>query len=195
MRTGRAPLHRQQGMAYMWLVVILLVMSVLLGRTTELAATQAERDREADLLYVGRLYRQAIKSYIERGPGGTKAYPKELSDLVSDKRFPQPVRHIRKLYPDPITGNAEWGVLGAPGGGILGVYSKSEKKPFKQSGFVEDELPFENQQRYSDWKFLAQPVAPQSTTNPTTPTQPGGNNLPSPLPPPKPGPKALPGDG
>ncbi|WP_137939777.1 type II secretion system protein [Chitinivorax sp. B] len=182
-------------MAYMWLVVILLVMSVLLGRTTEMAATQAERDREADLLYVGRLYREAIRSYIERSPGGAKAYPKELADLVQDKRFPQPVRHLRKLYPDPITGSTEWGVLGAPGGGILGIFSKSEKKPYKQTGFVDEEVPFENQQRYSDWKFVAQPVAPQQP-NPTTPTpqKPGAPSPPLPPVTPKGGPASLPGD-
>ena len=46
-----------------------------------------------------------------------------------------PVRHLRRLYRDPITGQDEWGLVEAPGGGVMGVYSRSEDEPIKSGNF------------------------------------------------------------
>ena len=46
-----------------------------------------------------------------------------------------PVRHLRRLYKEPITGQDEWGLVEAPGGGVMGVYSRSEDEPIKTGNF------------------------------------------------------------
>ena len=68
-----------------------------------------------------------------------------------------PVRHLRKLYRDPITGEEEWGLVEAPGGGVMGVYSRSEDAPVKSGNFSPKNQEFNDQPRYSDWKFVHSP--------------------------------------
>ena len=45
------------------------------------------------------------------------------------------LRHLRRLYRDPLTGSADWGVVKGPDGGVIGVYSQAPGKPLKQDGF------------------------------------------------------------
>jgi hypothetical protein len=102
-------------------------------------------------------------------------YPKKLEDLVEDKRFPMPMRHLRRIYPDPITGTTDWGLVEMPNnGGIMGVYSKSEEKPIKQGNFIAARhQPFEDADSYKKWTFtysppgsgqIAAPTVAQTTT-------------------------------
>ncbi len=154
MQTGRVLLH-QAGLAYFWLMGILVVMGVMTGRAVEISATQAERQREADLLYVGNVYREAIRHYVEM-PGTNSKYPSRLEDLLMDPRFLQPVRHLRQIYPDPETGQRDWAVVGAPGGGIMGVHSISTRKPHKLADFSEADADFTDKQTLAEWVFVYQ---------------------------------------
>ena len=81
------------------------------------------------------------------------AYPLRLDDLVLDPRGLKPARHLRRLYLDPITGQADWGLVRA-GGRIVGVYSLSMAQPLRQDGFDEDDASFKGASRYRDWVFL-----------------------------------------
>lgn len=119
----------------------------------ELASHAALREKEAELLFRGEQYRDAIASYYKK----EQRYPKALQDLLEDKRYPMPVRHLRRLYRDPITGDPDWGLVEAPGGGVMGVYSRSEEPPIKSGNFSPKNQEFSDQQRYSDWKFVHSP--------------------------------------
>ena len=68
-----------------------------------------------------------------------------------------PVRHLRRQYVDPMTGKANWGLVEAPGGGVKGVYSRSEDAPIKTGNFLLKNEEFENAERYADWKFVHSP--------------------------------------
>lgn len=57
-------------------------------------------------------------------------------------------------YPDPITGKTEWGIVQAPTGGIMGIYSLSEEKPIKLANFEVKDKEFEVKEKYADWKFV-----------------------------------------
>ena len=70
-------------------------------------------------------------------------YPQSLEQLLVDKRYPMPVRHLRRLYVDPMTGAADWAVVEAPGGGVMGVYSRSEAAPRKTGNFLLKDAEFE----------------------------------------------------
>ena len=70
-------------------------------------------------------------------------------------------RHLRHVFPDPITGSDKWGIVPAPDGGIAGVFSLSERSPLKTGGFTGADEKFENAERYSDWKFVYAPPAVQ----------------------------------
>jgi hypothetical protein len=103
-------------------------------------------------------------NYYAGTPAGKPRFPRALEDLVEDNRFPVPRRHLRRVYPDPLSGKADWALIDAPGGGIAGVHSRSEAKPLKIGNFAPPDVKFEGAERYSDWKFA---FVPRDTPLPT----------------------------
>ena len=91
------------------------------------------------MLFVGNQFRQAIRSYVQAGPG---QYPATLKDLLLDPRSPTPRRHLRRLFIDPITGKPDWGLVLAPEGGIMGVHSLSSREPLKRANFEPQDIHF-----------------------------------------------------
>lgn len=83
-----------------------------------------------------------------------QAYPMRLDDLLLDPRYPNPHRYLRKIWLDPITGSADWGLVQGPNGEIFGVYSRSQAKPIKQANFSLADAAFEGKDKYSDWQFV-----------------------------------------
>ena len=49
----------------------------------------------------------------------------------------------------------------APGGGIMGVYSKSEDAPIKTGAFSLANKTFADAKRYADWQFFYNPNPPK----------------------------------
>jgi type II secretory pathway pseudopilin PulG len=146
---------RQQGFTLMGALILIALMGAGLAAFGQIASHVAQREKEAELLFRGHQYRLAIEAYYNK----ERKYPRALAELVEDKRYPTPARHLRKLYPDPVTGQAEWGLVEAPGGGIMGVYSKSEAQPIKSGGFMLADTTFADATRYADWQFFYQPDA------------------------------------
>ena len=135
-----------------------------LALTGEIWSTSAQRDKEAELLYIGGEYRRAIERYyLNRGQ---RRYPRSLDDLIKDPREPATVRHLRKRYADPVTGKVEWGIVKAPDGGVMGVYSMSEQTPLKTANFRVANKAFEGSEKYSDWKFVFTPPQQAGATKP-----------------------------
>jgi type II secretory pathway pseudopilin PulG len=132
-----------------------------------------KRERETQLLFVGHEFRKAIRSYAA-GAGGAGTYPESLEDLLRDPRTPALKRHLRKIYVDPMTGKAEWGLVRSPEGkGILGVYSLSEDAPLKTGNFAEADKEFEGKTSYAEWKFGIRPVQAPKAALPGAPGTPG----------------------
>ncbi len=142
-------------------LMVVLVAVVVLGLSAGIAGTAwksiMQKAREEQLLFCGDQYRRAIGSYFSAGTAGG-AYPLNLEDLLKDPRYPGKVRHIRQLYPDPMTGG-DWELIADPGGRIRGVRSTSTARPFKTDGFPEAYVKFENAKTYHDWEFIFQPQA------------------------------------
>lgn len=161
----------QIGFTYLGVLILVAIMGVLLSLAGRVWHTESVREREAQLLFVGDQYRQAIRRYAEATPAGAARYPRALSDLLLDARRPEIERYLRRLYPDPITGSSEWGLVKAPDGGIAGVYSLSDAKPLKQANFPTADAAFDASGTYSDWQFV---YAPNSGAV-ATPARPASN--------------------
>jgi type II secretory pathway pseudopilin PulG len=157
------------GFTYIGLLIIVAGMGAGLAAIGELTSHTQQRARETELLFVGAQFRQAIAAYYERTPGAVKRYPQNLDDLVEDKRFPMPQRHLRRVYPDPITGQKNWGLMEAPGGGIMGVHSLSEVAPVKSGNFLTADQSFVDAAKYSEWRFFYTP--PVLNLNKATPAK------------------------
>ncbi len=145
--------QRQAGFSYLWVLLLVAILGVGLTVVVELETTAAQRDKEKELLAIGRQFRTALGRYYEvQMVGGKHLYPATLEELLQDSRIPGVRRHLRKIFVDPMTGKAGWGVVKL-GGRIVGVYSLSDKTPIKQDGFEADDLNFKGKEKYSDWKF------------------------------------------
>ncbi|WP_137823242.1 type II secretion system protein [Pseudomonas sp. D(2018)] len=149
MRTG------EQGFTYLGVLFLVMLMGMGLAGAGQLWSTASQRARERDLLWVGSQYAQALRSYYRVSPGVAQ-YPAALDDLLEDNRFPQTVRHLRRLYADPLTGNTDWGLIRSFDGRIAGVYSQSRQRPMKLAHFPAQWVEFEGMTRYADWRFVAE---------------------------------------
>lgn len=167
--------HRSRGVVLMGLVVLLALGGVAVTQFAESAATARQREREAELLWVGQQYRQAIESYYRASPGLNKHLPVSFDELLRDPRFPQPVRHLRRLYSDPMQPEAPWGLL-RRGSQIIGVYSQSEGVPLRRTGFAAGSESFEGAGQYSDWRFMFVPRAAPGPAGPA-PTRPTASSV------------------
>jgi hypothetical protein len=63
------------------------------------------------------------------------------------------LRHLRRIYPDPMTGKADW-VLVTAGERIVGVHSRSEHSSFKRY-FEDADAAFNGTEHYAQWVFRA----------------------------------------
>ena len=158
---------RADGFTYLVLLFAVAIAATGLAGTGIVWHTVQQREKEAELLFVGNQMRAAIASFYERSPGNLRRFPASFDELLKDPRFPTTVRHLRKLYRDPITGTTDWGMIIAPGGGIMGVYSESEAAPRKRADFDAPNRVFEERAKalrekmtYKDWQFAYTPVAP-----------------------------------
>jgi type II secretory pathway pseudopilin PulG len=144
---------KQRGFTYVGFLIFVAITGAGLAAFGEIASHATQREKEAELLFRGNQYQQAIASYYKK----ETRYPQSLEQLLEDKRYPMPVRHLRKRYPDPMTGEANWALVEAPGGGVMGVHSRSEDAPIKSGNFSIQNQGFEDAASYADWKFVHSP--------------------------------------
>jgi len=141
----------------LWLLFLVAGLGVSMAALGTLWHTAAQREKEKELLFVGDQYRRAIESFQKIPPpaGQQARLPQTLDELLLDPRYPHTVRHLRRLYPDPISGNADWGLLKDAQGGISGVFSQSENTPFKKQNFPAADAEFAAKTEYRQWVFAA----------------------------------------
>lgn len=163
------------GFTYVGVLVAVALAGLALAGAGAVWSTLAQREREAELLFVGDQYRRAIASYFDTSPG-PKEYPRSLADLLEDRRSPAARRHLRKPFADPMAPQAEWGLVRI-GDRVQGVYSTSAATPIKRAGFAAVDESFAGASSYRDWRFVAIPgggVAGDGSTATPNPNGAGG---------------------
>jgi type II secretory pathway pseudopilin PulG len=141
------------GFTYIGLLIAIVLLGVALSAVGTVWRTTAQREREQELLFIGRAYQTAITDYYEAG----RQLPQSLDDLVEDKRWPKARHFLRRLYADPMTGQVDWVLIRNDSSGITGVASSSTAEPIKKGGFRTDEESFADAQSYEEWKFIFTP--------------------------------------
>lgn len=152
--SSQAPhLSPQYGVLLLGLLIVMALAGITLMAAVDFWTLQRQREREQQLLFVGDAYRQAIRHYyFGAPPGSPRTLPTSLEALLDDDRYPTAAHHLRRLYPDPVTGKTEWGELRV-GEFIAGVFSLSEARPIKQAGFSVADAGFSEMASYRDWVF------------------------------------------
>ncbi len=154
----RRPRRRDAGVVLLALLLALALGGIAMMAAVDVASLTRQRANEQELLFVGDQYREAIRRYYFGAPPGTpRILPASIDDLLEDDRFPTPVHHLRRRYPDPMTASPEWGEVRV-GTRLSGVYSLSEKQPVKQQGFTPAYEPFSGKAAYRDWVFASRRI-------------------------------------
>jgi type II secretory pathway pseudopilin PulG len=148
----------QSGFAYLGALFVVALVGLGLAATGMTSAMERRRVQEKQLLHVGREFRNAIASYHEHTPGTVKQYPRELEDLLLDMRHFQTVRHLRRIYVDPLTHTRNWGLVRAPDGGVMGVFSRSGGVPLRVVGLERFGAKLVGDERFSNIHFVYSPA-------------------------------------
>ncbi|WP_229505640.1 type II secretion system protein [Massilia genomosp. 1] len=176
--TGRAAprLTRAHGFTYLGLIILVTVIGLVGAASLKVGSLMQRAAAEEELLAIGAAFSDALRSYAAATPPGQPQQPPTLQELLKDPRFPGTRRHLRKIFVDPITGKAEWGVMYVGDKqGVLGVYSLSDSPPLKVGNFDARFLNMENKSKLSEWKFTLSTLtmAPQEPLTVPGQNQPG----------------------
>lgn len=148
---------RQGGVTYLAVLFFVAVSGAMLAATAIIWSHERQRQKEEELIWIGNQFRQAIALYYYRTPGTSKRYPEKLDDLLEDRRYLTTQRYLRRIYRDPMTGAAAWGVIAAPGGGVMGVHSLSASAPVRRTNYPRSANPLEQVTSYKNWAFIFEP--------------------------------------
>lgn len=156
MRSGS---RAQAGFTLLGLLFVIAGLGVGMAALGTAWHTAVQREKERELLFIGDQFRRAIESFwMMPLPEGTpRRLPRSIDELLEDPRFPHTVRHLRRAWRDPMTGDVKWGLLLDADGGLLGVYSLSDAEPFKGDGFPAAYIHFADAQTLREWVFRIDP--------------------------------------
>jgi type II secretory pathway pseudopilin PulG len=148
----------QQGFAYLSLLIFIAILGLTTSASVQVTSLMNRRSAEDALLTIGSEYANALNSYSQNSPPGADDEPLSLQELLRDTRNPPAVmRHLRQIYPDPITGSPSWGLVTDPDTKrIQGVFSQSEAKPVKVGNFSQAYQSFGNKLQLREWVFTAE---------------------------------------
>ena len=118
--------RRQRGFTFLWLIFVLAVVAAGLAAIAQPVSLAAQREREAELMFRGNEIARALGRYQAATPGDDKQLPLALDDLLTDRRGPRTLHHLRRIYADPFTGQPDWVLVLNSDGRISGVHSRSD---------------------------------------------------------------------
>ncbi len=147
----------QRGFTYVMLLGWVALSGLMLAALSQQWRFERQREKEAEMVARAEEIRAAIAAYHQASASGQSGWPASLRDLVDDRRGPLVRRHLRRVWVDPLTGRAEWGLLRVQpdqaGSGIQGVYSLARSTPIRAPADVKD---------YASWHFIAAITAPSA---------------------------------
>jgi len=194
---------RDGGFTYLSVIIVVAIIGLVAAASLKLGATVQRSRAEQQLLVIGGAFSDALQSYADATPAGQPPQPPSLKELLRDPRFPTPRRHLRKIFVDPMTGKAEWGIVYLGGTtGVMAVYSLSDARPVKIGNFPARFQSLAGKRKISEWRFVASgPGAPgmqganTGAAPPDAQLPPAGQAQGQPFPAPGSGPAFGPGTG
>jgi len=187
MRGRPAHPRREGGFTYLSVIIVVAIIGLVAAASLKLGATVQRSRAEQQLLVIGGAFSDALQSYADATPAGQPTQPPSLKELLRDPRFPTPRRHLRKIFVDPMTGKAEWGIVYLGGTtGVMAVYSLSDARPVKIGNFPARFQSLAGKRKISEWRFVASgpgtPGTQGANTGAAPADAPPGAALPQPLP-------------
>jgi type II secretory pathway pseudopilin PulG len=150
-------------------VMVIAIMAIMMAAAVEIVSFQAQREREAELIFRGQQYVEGIRLYRQK----YGRYPMRMKELwEADPKV------LRRKWKDPITGSENWGVVfqGQEGRKIAGPGRRPRRTPTRTPVFERDRgregekvgpivgvhslsnetsiKVYEGRTQYSEWKFV-----------------------------------------
>lgn len=156
----------QSGFAYLAVLFLVVAISISMGVVAQNEDILLKREKEQDWLFVGKQYQRAIASYYNQPPDGIKKLPSQMEELLQDKRFIAPVRHLRKIYRDPLINQQAWELILNQENQITGVYSQSQDSILSTKIIAEYQESMGSKiLSYTDVKFVFNPAENSNETS------------------------------
>jgi len=189
------PNSSEAGYTLAMLVMVIAIMAIMMAAAVEIVSFQAQREKEAELIFRGQQYVEGIRLYrMKYG-----RYPMRMKELWEANP-----KVLRRKWTDPITGSDKWGIVfqGQGGRGIRPPGTGPRATPTRTPVFErqrEDEgekvgpiigvhslstdtsiKVYEGRTQYDMWKFVLEEQAPPRTGGERNPTRTHGFNSPRP---------------
>lgn len=182
-------MRRQRGFSYLAVLFLVALTAAGLAALGQAWRTAAQRERERELAFRGGEIARAIASYQRAAAVEPALYPASLRDLLADDRGPRVRRHLRRLYVDPFTGQADWVLVPDPlnPSRFRAVHSRADTELLRRT--APDGQPIA---KASDWVFdplaaaAGQALPASAPARPSVPDGPAAP-VPSPVTPAQPG--------
>jgi type II secretory pathway pseudopilin PulG len=152
-------------------VMIIAIMAIMTAAAVEIVSFQAQREKEAELIFRGQQYVEGIRLFRQK----YGRYPMRMKELW--EADPQV---LRRKWTDPITGSENWGIIfqGQEGGQIASPQRGRRVTPTRTPVFERDRdregekvgpivgvhslstetsiKVYEGRTQYNKWRFVLQ---------------------------------------
>lgn len=129
----RTHLTNQSGVTYLFMMILVIVMSISLLEVTQQWSVIMKRDREAELLFRGTRIKNAIERYVADYEVQKATRPNRWPRTLEELTRKTPKRYLQAVYTDPITGE-DFDLI-KTGDELHGVRSTSTDIPYNQVDF------------------------------------------------------------
>ncbi len=143
-RPQTSPLADQRGLSYLFVMILVAIMSISLMGVTQQWSVIMKRDREAELLFRGTRIKEAIERFVADYETHKATRPNQWPRTLKELTKKTPKRYLQVAYLDPITG--EPFELIKVGEEIHGVHSRSTDTPYNR-------VAFKGAKTYQDIRF------------------------------------------
>ena len=126
-------LTNQNGVTYLFVMMLVVVMSIATMEVTQQWTVIMQRDREAELQFRGTSIAKAIERFVADWEIQRATRPNQWPRTLEELTKKSPKRYLRKAYTDPMTGDKF--ALIKIGQEIHGVRSTSTETPYNQDMF------------------------------------------------------------
>ena len=128
-----SPASNQKGLTYLFVMVLVVVMSISLLSVSQQWSVILKRDREEELLFRGNRIKEAIERYVADYEVQKATRPNRWPRTLKDLTKKNPKRYLQAAYLDPITGK-DFALI-KTGDELHGVRSTSLDTPYNQVDF------------------------------------------------------------
>ena len=159
----KSPLSNQQGMSYLFVMILVVIMNISLMGVTQQWSVIMKRDKEAELLFRGTRIKEAIDQFVGDYEVQKATRPNRWPHTLKELTQKNPKRYLQVVYEDPMTGKPF--ELIKVGDEVHGVRSASMGSPYNL-------VKFKGAKTYQAIRFEATGTAAGCQPNPLNPLAP-----------------------